>query len=83
MKRSLLVCIGILALALVAGAQIPNNHGKARRNGRRHIRDTEARALSGIRCHSARFRPFAIASLRFQARVFASRCIGRRECNHA
>ena len=29
MKRSLLVCIGILALALAAGAQIPNNHTKA------------------------------------------------------
>jgi hypothetical protein len=86
MKRSLLVCIGILALAVVAGAQIPNNHGKAPQRettypgyrGTSAVRHTmPQRTVSPVRYRqpafsSARFREPMYRTTRMQPRMSTS-----------
>ena len=74
MKRSLLVCIGILALALTAGAQIPNNYRKAPQRATTYpgYRGTSAvrHAVPQRTISPARYRQPAFSSARFREPMY-------------
>jgi hypothetical protein len=70
MRRSLLICIGILALSLTAGAQMPYNHRKAPQRATTYpgYRGTSAvRHVAPQRTFSpARYRQPSVSSARFR-----------------
>jgi Putative peptidoglycan binding domain len=74
MKRSLLICLGILALALTVGAQIPNNHRRAPQRATTYpgYRGTNAvRPTMPPRTVSpARYRQPAFSSARFREPMY-------------
>ena len=74
MRRSLLVCIGILALALTAGAQIPTNHRKAPQRTTTYSGYRGTSAVPQMAPHrtfsSPRYRQPAYSTARFREPTF-------------